>query len=87
MTKKVYNLEFKRCVIKELLNQVLERIKEYEKNPQIFSYDIFTWYQSQRCALITVLDILDDNISYMTEKTLLGANKLLEENNGIPTDE
>ena len=78
MAKRTYSSEFKICIIKELLKQVLERIKEYEKNPQIFTYDIFTWYQSQRCALITVLDILGDDLSYMAKETLDEAHNMME---------
>jgi len=78
MKKRTYSLEFKICIIKELLKQVLERIKEYEKNPQIITYDIFTWYQSQRCALITILDILDDDISCIDKETIDDAHNLME---------
>lgn len=78
MTKRTYSLEFKICIIKELLKQTMELQKVYEENPDCFGEDFWTWQQSERCALLTVLDILDDDISCIAKETIADAHTLME---------
>ena len=79
--KRIYSLPFKICIIKELLKQTMERQDIYEENPECFGEDFWTWQQSERVALLTVLDILDDDISCIAKETIRDAHILMEETN------
>ena len=78
MTKRTYSLEFKICIIKELLKQTMERQNLYILNPDCYGEDFWDWEQSERCAYLTVLDILDDDISCIAKETLNEAHNLME---------
>ena len=79
--KRTYSLPFKICIIKELLKQTMERQSVYEENPDSYGEDYWTWQQSERCALLIVLDILDDDISCIAKETIQDAHTLMEEIN------
>jgi len=81
MTERTYSLEFKICIIKELLKQTMELQKIYEENPECFGEDFWTWQQSQRCVLITVLDILNDDLSCIAKETINNAHEVMDNNN------
>jgi len=81
MLKKTYTLEFKICIIKELIKQTKKQQELNEEN-QDYNDNIWAWQHAESCAYLTVLNILDDDLDCITEKTLLNANKLLEDNSG-----
>jgi len=70
MTKQTYSLEYKINIIKELLKETMDRQETYEKNPDSFGEDFWTWQQSERVAYLTVLDILNDDLSYIANDIL-----------------
>jgi len=76
--KRIYSLPFKICIIKELLKQTMERQDIYLRNPDSYDSGYWNWEQSERCALLTVLDILDDDISCIAKETINNAHNLLE---------
>ena len=78
MKKRTYSLEFKICIIKELLKQTIERQDDYLRNPDCYGEDFWNWEQSERCALLTVLDILDDDISCIAKETISEAHNSME---------
>ncbi len=81
--KRTYSLPFKICIIKELLKQTMERQNIYLRNPDSYDSGYWNWEQSERCALLTVLDILDDDISCIAKETIQDAHTLMEETNII----
>ena len=78
MSRRTYSLPFKICIIKELLKQTMERQNIYLRNPDCYSEDFWNWEQSERCALLTVLDILDDDISCIAKETINEAHNEME---------
>jgi len=78
MAKRTYSLEFKICIIKELLKQTMEWQNEYLRNPECYDEGFWDWEQSERCALLTVLDILDDDISCIAKETINNAHEEME---------
>ncbi|KKL79760.1 hypothetical protein LCGC14_2011560 [marine sediment metagenome] len=76
--KRTYSLPFKICIIKELLKQTIERQNIYLRNPDSYDSGYWNWEQSERCALLTVLDILDDDISCIAKETINDAHTLME---------
>lgn len=78
MTKRTYSLDFKICIIKELLKQNMEWQNEYLRNPDCYDEGFWNWEQSERCTLLTVLDILDDDISCIAKETINNAHNLME---------
>jgi len=70
MTKQPYSLEYKINIIKELLKETMDRQETYVKNPDCFGEDFWTWQQSERVTYLTVLDILNDDLSYIANDIL-----------------
>ena len=64
-----YSLIFKKDIIRELLRQVKKR--QHEDLPEMS----WMWNQSERCAYITVLQILDNDLSCLDEDTIEIAEK------------
>ena len=81
MNNRTYSLDFKVCIIKELLKQTIERQNEYIRNPSCDGEDFWTWEQSERCAYLTVLEILNDDISCIAEETISEAHNKMENEN------
>ncbi len=71
-------MEFKICIIKELLKQTIERQNIYLRNPDCYDEGFWDWEQSERCTLLTVLDILDDDISCIAKETINNAHEAME---------
>ena len=78
MKMRTYSLDFKICIIKELLKQTMERQNIYLRNPDSYDNGYWNWEQSERCALLTVLDILGDDLSCIAEETISDAHNLME---------
>jgi len=70
MTKQTYSLEYKINIIKELLKETMDRQETYVKNPDSFGEDFWIWQQSERVTYLTVLDILNDDLSYIANDIL-----------------
>ena len=81
MKNRTYSLEYKICIVKKLLKQTMELQKVYEENPEDYGEDFWTWQQSERCAYLTVLDILNDDLSYMAKEILEKAHEEMEKSN------
>ena len=59
-----YSLIYKKDIIRELLRQVIER--QQEPLPEMS----WMWNQSEKCAYITVLQILENDLSCLDEETI-----------------
>ena len=75
MTEK-YSLIYKKNIIRELLRQVKERQDLLKSKLDKNSREFWNWEQSERNALITVLEILNDDLSCLDEETLDNAEKM-----------
>ena len=71
MCKEEYSLIYKKEIIRELLRQVKERQRFISKD--IRAWD---WEQSEKITLITVLEILNNDLSCLEEETLDNAEKM-----------
>ena len=67
--KPEYSLIYKKDIIRELLRLVKER--QQKDLPEMS----WMWNQSERCAYITVLQILDNDLSCLDEETIDVAEK------------
>ncbi len=77
--KRTCSLPFKICIIKELLKQTMERQNIYLRNPDSYDSGYWNWQQSERVVYLTVLDILDDDISCIAKETISDAHTSMEE--------